>query len=181
MTPIFLLVIGIVLVWGAVTYNRLVALRNRIDNAWAQIDVQLRRRHDLIPNLVDTVEGYVGHERGTLEGVVEARRAAVDAADPSRRAEAEGLLSTALGRLFALAEDYPELRASENFAALQEELGDTEDKIAVARQIYNDTALRYNTACQQVPTSLIASLFGFRPRPYFETDAATRAAPDVEF
>jgi LemA protein len=149
-------------------YNSLVAKRNRAQNAWAQVDVQLRRRYDLIPNLVESVKGYAAHERATFEAVTEARAAAQKADGPAAQAQAEAALSSALGRLMAVAEAYPELRATENFQQLQAELGETEDKIAVARQVYNDTVLTYNNACQQVPTNIVAGLFNFEPREYFE-------------
>ncbi len=170
-----------VLIWGVVAYNRLVRLRNRTDNAWAQIDVQLRRRHDLIPNLVETVKGYASHEQGTLEAVVQARNAAVAAGDIAEKAQAENLLTGALRRLFALAEAYPELRASENFRSLQEQLAETENKIAVSRQIYNDITLTFNNAVQTVPSNVVASLAGFSPRPYFEVEEDARSVPQIDF
>lgn len=180
----FVVIVIIVLalaIWGVVAYNRLVRLRNRTDNAWAQIDVQLRRRHDLIPNLVETVKGYASHERGTLEAVVEARNAAVAAGDIAEKAHAENLLTGALRQLFALAEAYPELRASENFRSLQQQLAETENKIAVSRQIYNDATLTFNNAVQTVPTNVIANLAGFSPRPYFEVEEDARSVPQIDF
>ncbi len=180
----FVVIVIIVLalaIWGVVAYNRLVRLRNRTDNAWAQIDVQLRRRHDLIPNLVETVKGYASHERGTLEAVVEARNAAVAAGDIAEKAHAENLLTGALRQLFALAEAYPELRASENFRSLQQQLAETENKIAVSRQIYNDATLTFNNAAQTVPTNVIANLAGFSPRPYFEVEEDARSVPQIDF
>ena len=175
-------VVGGVLVIGIVfIYNRLVRLRNRTDNAWSQVDVQLRRRYDLIPNLVETVKGYAAHEKQTFEDVVAARAAAQDAATVEDQAAAENMLTGALRRLFALAEAYPELRASENFRNLQEELAGTEDKISVARQIYNDTTLTYNNAVQTVPSNLVAAVFGFSPREYFEVDDDARSAPQIDF
>jgi LemA protein len=164
------------------TYNRLVRLRNRTENAWAQVDVQLRRRYDLIPNLVETVKGYAAHERETFEEVTRARAAAQDASGVQEQAQAENALTAAIGRLFALAEAYPELRATENFQQLQGELAETEDKIRVARQIYNDAVLSYENARETVPTNVVASVFGFESRPYFEVDeAAAREAPQVRF
>jgi LemA protein len=164
-----------------VLYNRLVRLRNRAENAWAQVDVQLRRRYDLIPNLVETVKGYAAHERGTFEEVTRARTAAQQAGTVEEQAEAENVLTAAIGRLFAVAEDYPELRASENFRQLQSQLEETEGKIAVARQIYNDAVLSYDNALETVPTNVIASLFTFEPKAYFEIEEPAREAPQVAF
>ncbi len=163
-------------------YNRLVRLRNRAENAWSQVDVQLRRRYDLIPNLVETVKGYASHERATFEEVTHARTAAQEARTVEQQAEAENMLTAALGRLFAVAEAYPELRATENFQQLQAQLEETESKIAVSRQVYNDTVLTYDTAIESVPTNMVAQLFGFRPRQYFELEQpAAREAPRVSF
>ena len=162
-------------------YNRLVTLRNRVDNAWAQVDVQLKRRYDLIPNLVETVKGYAAHERETFEAVTNARTRAQAAQGPAEQGAAEGLLSQALGRLFAVAEAYPELQADENFRQLQDELAQTENRIAVSRQVYNDTVLTYNTAIQTVPGLLIAGPFGFTKRDFFEVEEVAREAPRVAF
>jgi LemA protein len=162
-------------------YNRLVTLRNRVQNAWAQVDVQLRRRYDLIPNLVETVKGYAAHERETFEAVTNARARAQGAQGPAEQAQAEGILGQALGRLFAVAEDYPELQADENFRQLQDELAETENRIAVSRQVYNDTVLTFNTAIQTVPGVLVAGPFGFSQREFFEAEEATREAPRVAF
>ncbi len=162
-------------------YNRLVRLRNRTDNAWAQVDVQLKRRYDLIPNLVETVKGYAAHEAETFEAVVQARSSAPAAEGVADQAVAENMLTGALRKLFALAEAYPELRASENFQSLQADLGDTENKIAISRQIYNDSALTYNNAVQTVPSNLVASMANFGPRTYFTADGDERSAPKVEF
>jgi LemA protein len=162
-------------------YNRLVRLRNRSENAWAQVDVQLKRRHDLIPNLVETVKGYAAHERGVFEEVTKARAAAQQAQGVEQQAEAENALSAAIGRLFAVAEAYPQLRATENFQQLQAQLSDTEQAIAVARQVYNDTVLSYDNALETVPTSVIGGIFNFRPRAYFEVEGAAREAPQVQF
>ena len=165
-----------------VLYNRLVRLRNRAENAWAQVDVQLRRRYDLIPNLVETVKGYASHERATFEEVTRARTAAQQATTVEEQAAAENVLTAAIGRLFAVAEAYPELRATENFQQLQAQLAETEDKIRVARQIYNDAVLSYANALQTVPTNIVAGLFNFQPREYFEVDEpAVREAPQVSF
>jgi LemA protein len=179
---IVIVVIVALLVIALITlYNRFVRLRNRVDNAWAQIEVQLKRRHDLIPNLVETVKGYAAHERGTFEAVTEARAAAQGARTPGEAAQAEGILSQALGRLFAVAEAYPELQADENFRQLQSELAETENRIAVSRQVYNDTVLTFNNAIQTFPGVVIAGPFGFSAREFFETDEAERAAPRVDF
>jgi LemA protein len=162
-------------------YNRLVRLRNRAENSWAQVDVQLRRRYDLIPNLVEAVKGYAAHERGTFDEVTQARTAAQQAKGVAEQAEAENVLTAAIGRLFAVAEAYPQLRATENFQQLQAQLAETEQKIAVSRQVYNDTVLSYDNALETVPTNIVASLFGFRPQAYFETEGAAREAPAVQF
>jgi LemA protein len=174
-----LLLLAIFLV---VLYNRLVRLRNRTENAWAQVDVQLKRRYDLIPNLVETVKGYASHERATFEEVTKARTAAQQAQGVAAQAGAENMLTQAIGKLFAVAEAYPELRATENFQQLQSQLEETESKIAVARQIYNDAVLTYDNALETIPTNIVAGLFGFKPREYFEVeDAAAREAPQVQF
>jgi LemA protein len=163
-------------------YNRLVRLRNRAENAWAQVDVQLRRRYDLIPNLVETVKGYASHERGTFEEVTRARTAAQQAQTVQEQAQAENLLTQAIGKLFAVAEAYPELRATENFQQLQAQLEETESKIAVSRQVYNDAVLTYDTALETVPTNIVAGMFNFEERQYFEVEEpAAREAPRVEF
>ncbi len=179
---IIIIAVAVVLVVGfVVIYNRLVRLRNRTDNAWSQVDVQLRRRYDLIPNLVETVKGYASHEQETFERVVQARQAAQAAGTVEQQAQAENLLTGALRQLFALAEAYPELRASDNFRQLQTELGETEGKIAVSRQIYNDSVLTYNNSVQTVPSNLVAQSAGFRTRPYFEVEDDARSAPEVSF
>ena len=163
-----------------VLYNGLVQKRNRVDNAWSQIDVQLKRRHDLIPNLVETVKGYAAHERGTFQAVTEARAAAAGARGPAEAAAAENVLSQMLGRLFAVAEAYPDLKANQNFLQLQEELTSTEDRIAYARQFYNDQVMRLNTLIQSFPSSIVASAFGFEERPFFEIDEPTRGPVPVD-
>jgi LemA protein len=183
---VWVIVIVVVLVLVALLlvalYNRLVRLRNRVDNAWAQIEVQLKRRWDLIPNLVETVKGYAAHERETFEAVTNARVAAQRAQGPAEAAQAEGILSQALGRLFAVAEAYPELRATENFQELQAQLSETEDKVAVSRQVYNDTVLTYHNAIQTFPGAVFAGPFGFTMREFFEVeDEAQRDAPVVDF
>jgi LemA protein len=178
---IVIAVVVLLLLYLVLTYNRLVRLRNRAQNAWAQVDVQLRRRYDLIPNLVETVKGYASHERGTFEEVTRARTAAQQAQGVAEQAQAENALTAAIGRLFAVAEAYPELRATENFQQLQGQLEDTEQKIAVSRQIYNDTVLTYNNATQTVPTNIVAGLFNFSPRDFFEIEEPVREAPQVRF
>ncbi|GGL06343.1 LemA family protein [Sphaerisporangium melleum] len=163
------------------TYNGLVRRRGAVDNAWAQIDVQLERRHDLIPNLVETVKGYAAHERTTLEAVVSARRQAVAAQGPRDQAQAEDLLTGALGNLFALSEAYPGLQANQNFAALQEELAAGENRIAYSRQYHNDAVLAYNNAIQTVPANIVAGLTGFVPREYFQAPGDERGPVRVRF
>ena len=183
MTWVLALVVLVLIVAlvAVVFYNRLVRLRNRAENAWAQVDVQLRRRYDLIPNLVEAVKGYAAHERGTFDEVTQARTAAQQAKGVAEQAEAENVLTAAIGRLFAVAEAYPQLRATENFQQLQTQLAEVEQKIAVARQVYNDTVLTYDNALETVPTNIVASMFNFSPREYFETEDATREAPAVQF
>jgi LemA protein len=163
------------------TYNRLVRLRNRVEAAWAQIDVQLKRRHDLIPNLVETVKGYAAHERETLESVTKARQQAVAADGVEQQAQAENILTGALRQLFAVAEAYPDLKANENFLALQEELTGTESRIAFSRQFYNEQVLAYDNALETFPSNLVAGAFNFEPKVYFETEEGTREAPRVDF
>jgi LemA protein len=178
---IILGVVAVLVVALVLLYNRLVTLRNRVENAWAQVDVQLKRRYDLIPNLVETVKGYAAHERETFEAVTAARARAQAAQGPAEQGAAEGLLGQALGRLFAVAEDYPELQADENFRQLQDELAQTENRIAVSRQVYNDTVLTFNTAIQTVPGVLVAGPFGFSRKDFFEVEGETREAPRVAF
>jgi LemA protein len=179
---IVVLALVVVLALGlALAYNRLVRLRNRAGNAWAQVDVQLRRRYDLIPNLVEAVKGYAAHERQTFEEVVAARNAAQAAGSVAEKAEAENSLGGVLRRLFALAEAYPALRASENFQALQSALREAEDRIAIARQIYNDSTLSFNNAVQTIPTNFVATMFHFAPRVFFEIGDEARGVPKVQF
>jgi len=174
-----IVVVGLLLV---ALYNRLVQQRNRVDNAWAQVEVQLKRRWDLIPNLVETVKGYAAHERETFENVTQARTNAQQASNPAEAAQAEGILGAALGRLFAVAEAYPELQADENFRQLQTELSETENRVAVSRQVYNDTVLTYNNTVQTFPGLLVAGPFGFTIREFFEVeDQAQREPPSVDF
>ena len=178
--PIALVVLALLWIVGA--YNGLVRLRNQLENAWAQIDVQLKRRHDLIPNLVETVKGYAKHESGTFEKVTQARNMAINAKTVGDRAEAENVLTGALKSLFAVAEAYPDLNANQNFLALQEELTSTENKISFSRQFYNDSVMTYNTHIQVFPTNLIANMFNFGHRDFFEVKAEEeREAPKVQF
>jgi len=174
-------IIAVVVIALILMYNRLVRLRNRIDEAWAQIDVQLKRRHDLIPNLVETVKGYAAHERQTFEEVTRARQQAVAAQGVEQQAGAENMLTQALRQLFAVAEAYPDLKANENFLALQEELTATESRIAFARQFYNEQALSYDNAIEVFPSNLIAGSFNFESRPYFEAEEASREPVRVDF
>jgi LemA protein len=180
-----LIIIGVVvllLLFFIYQYNGLVRLRNRADNAWSQIDVQLKRRHDLIPNLIETVKGYAAHEQGTFQKVVEARNAAVSAQGPQQAAQAENVLTGALRQIFALAEAYPDLKANQNFLALQEELTSTEDRISYSRQFYNDSVLKYDNKLETFPSNTIAGMFSFKPREYFEVqDPADREVPKVQF
>ena len=178
---VLLAIVVLIVIALVVLYNRLVTLRNRVDNAWAQIEVQLKRRWDLIPNLVETVKGYAAHERETFDSVTQARANAQRAQTPAETAEAEGILGAALGRLFAVAEAYPELQADENFRQLQDELAGTENRIAVSRQVYNDTVLTFNNAIQTFPGVVLAGPFGFTKREFFETDETQREAPQVDF
>ena len=180
---VLIVVIVLILLALVFAYNGLVRLRNRIDNAWSQIDVQLQRRHDLIPNLVETVKGYAAHERGTLEGVVQARNAAIQAksAGPEEQAQAENVLTGALRQLFALAEAYPDLKANQNFLQLQEELTSTEDRIAYSRQFYNDEVLKYDNRLETIPSKFIAGMFNFMPREYFKAEEGATEVPRVQF
>ena len=180
-----LIVLGVVVLialYAIVAYNNLVSLREQVRSAWAQIDVVLKRRYDLIPNLVETVKGYAAHERGTLEAVISARNSAVAARDPGQLSAAEGQLSGALRQLFAVAEAYPDLKANQNFMQLQNELASTENQISSFRQGYNSLVQRYNTSMLSFPNNLIAGPFGFTPQPFFEVqDQAQREAPAVKF
>jgi LemA protein len=180
---IIVAIVVIAVVGFILSYNRLVRLRNRIDAAWSQIGVQLQRRHDLIPNLVETVKGYAAHERGTLEAVVQARNTALQAQSqgPAAQAQAENVLTGALRQLFALAEAYPDLKANQNFLNLQEELTSTEDRVAYARQFYNDEVVKYNARIQSIPANIIAGMFNFTQREYFEAEEGATAVPKVEF
>jgi LemA protein len=179
---IVVIVVVLLVVYLITAYNGLIRRRNQIENAWSQIDVQLKRRLDLIPNLVETVKGYAAHEKETLDAVIRARNAAIAAPDsPNAQAAAEGQLTGALRQVFALGEAYPDLKANQNFLALQEELTATEGRVAYARQFYNDSVLAYNNKLQQFPTMYYARMLKFDKREYFEADEAARTAPTVEF
>ena len=175
---------GVVVIglWFMLTYNGLVKLRNQVRNAWSQIDVQLKRRYDLIPNLVETVKGYASHERETLEQVVQARQQGIDATSVGEQGRAENMITGALRQLFALSEAYPDLKANQNFLQLQEELASTENKIGFARQYYNDTVQQFNTRQQQFPANMVAGMLGFEASDFFEVEEPeAREAPKVEF
>ena len=175
-------IVVIVILWAIAAYNGLVRLRNLVQEAWRQIDVELQRRHDLIPNLVETVKGYATHERSTLEAVTQARTvAAAPGSSPAEQAAQENVLTQALGRLFAVAEAYPDLKANQNFMQLQQELTNTEDRIAAGRRFYNANVRTLNTRIETFPTMVVASMFGFRREEYFETEDAARQAPRVQF
>jgi LemA protein len=181
---IILGVIVVVALWAVTIYNNLVAMAQRTNQAFADIDVQLRQRHDLIPNLVEAVKGYAGHERGTLEAVVKARNAAISAQGPDQKVAAENMLTGALRQLFALAESYPDLKASANFMQLQTELGDIENKLAASRRFFNNAVSEYNSGIQQFPAALFASSFGFHPKQFFdlgEDRKTLEQAPQVKF
>jgi LemA protein len=174
-------VAAVLVLWVVVAYNGLVRLRNRVENAWSQIDVMLKRRYDLIPNLVETVKGYASHEKETLERVVAARQRGMEAQGVEQQAQAENMITGALRQLFALQEAYPDLKANENFLALQEELTGTEDKIRFARQFYNDSVLSYDNRRQTFPANIIAGMFNFEKREYFEIDDESRGPVQVDF
>jgi len=180
---ILILLVVIVGIWAIAQYNGLVRLRNLVQEAWHQIDTELQRRHDLIPNLVETVKGYAAHERETFEAVTQARAAAANpGSSPAEQAQQENILTQALGRLFAVAEAYPELKANQNFLALQQELTNTEDRVAAGRRFYNANVRELNTKIETFPTSIIANMFKFLKAEYFETeDPAARQAPTVQF
>ncbi len=179
-----LIIIGVLVVValaGLLIYNRMVSRRNAVDNSWAQIEAALQRRHDLIPNLVETVKGYATHERQTFEEVTAARSGAVTASAPPTQAAAEDALTAAIGRLMVVAEQYPELRATENFQQLQSQLSETEDQIAITRRVYNDTVQSFNTLIQQFPAVLVANAFRFDARQFFDAPREAEAAPEVSF
>jgi len=185
MSPIWivLIILGVIVLWAIMSYNRLVSLREQVRAGWAQIDVLLKRRHDLIPNVVETVKGYAAHEKQTLEGVVAARNAAIQAKDagPEQQAQAENVLTGALRQLFALSEAYPDLKANQNFLSLQEELTSTEDRIAYSRQFYNDSVMKYDNKIESIPSNIIAGMFGFKGREYFKAEEGATEVPKVQF
>lgn len=174
-------VIAVVIIWLVAMYNRLITLKNRVQEAWSDIDVQLKRRYDLIPNLVETVKGYAQHERELFEKVTQARAAAISAQSPAEKAAAEDNLAGMLKSVFAVAENYPQLKANENFLELQRELSDTENKIQAARRFYNGNVRDYNTKLQVFPTNLVAGVFGFNERDYFETAGSEKEPVKVQF
>ena len=178
---ILIIVVVLIVLWAISVYNKLIALRNRVKDQWAQIDVQLKRRFDLIPNLVETVKGYTKHESETLEAVIKARNTYVSATLPEDQMKADGELTQAISKLFALTESYPELKANTNFQALQQELTETESKIAAARQFYNDTVMVYNNKVSMVPSNIIASLFKFNKEAFFEANETERQNVQVKF
>ena len=183
MIAVIVIVVIVVLLVGFfwLGYNGLVKRRNQVDNAWSQIDVQLKRRHDLIPNLVETVKGYAAHERGTFEAVTQARANAINAQTPAQQAQAENVLTGALKSLFAVAEAYPDLKANQNFLNLQEELTSSEDRVTYARQYYNDAVLSYNTQIQKFPTVILAGMFNFEKREFFDAAPEDTETPQVQF
>ena len=178
---LFLIIFAVILILAVGIYNRLVNLRNRCNNSWAQVDVQLRRRYDLIPNLVETVKGYAKHEREVFEKVTEARSKAINAGTVKEQGQAENMLTGALKSLFAVVENYPELKANQNFLMLQEELAGTEGKIAYSRQFYNDMVMKFNTKQQVFPSNLIANMFNFNEKEYFEIEEEARGPVEVKF
>lgn len=178
---IILIVVAVIVLYVISTYNGLVVLKNKVKDQWSQIEVQLKRRADLIPNLVETVKGYAAHEKDTLEAVVSARNKAVSATTPEAEMQANGELSQALGRLFALTEAYPDLKANTNFVDLQNQLKETEDKISYSRQFYNDTVLKYQNKKESFPSNIIAGMFGFKTFKFFEAEEQDRKVPEVKF
>ncbi len=176
-----LIIVVLLIVWAISVYNHLVSLKMRVKNAWAQIDTQLKRRFDLIPNLVETVKGYAAHEQGTLEKVIAARNTYASASSVEDKAKANNELTSTLKSIFALGEAYPELKANENFLALQTELTGTEDKVAYSRQFYNDTVQMYNTAIMKFPSNILAGMFGYKEEPFFTIDEAQKEPVKVQF
>ena len=179
-----LIIVGIIVILALAAlliYNRTVSRRNAVDNSWAQIETALQRRHDLIPNLVESVKGYAKHEQSTFEEVTKARSGAVSAKAPGSQAVAEDMLTAAIGKLIVVAEQYPQLRATENFQQLQQQLSETEDQIAITRRVYNDTVQTYNTQIQQFPASIVANQFHFEPRQFFDAPKEAEATPEVSF
>jgi len=181
-TTIILIILAIIVLWLIVAYNRFIRLRKRTDEAWSDIDVQLKRRHDLIPNLLETVKGYATHEKELFEKVTEARAKAISASGTAQKAQAENMLSGALKSLFAVAENYPQLRASENFSKLQEELADTENKIQAARRFYNGNVRDLNTALEVFPSNIVAKIFSFKSAEFFQLEGEEERKPvEVKF
>jgi LemA protein len=178
---IILVVIVLAVLFFVFAFNGAVRLRNRVDSAWSQISVQLQRRHDLIPNLLETVKGYAAHERQTFESVTQARANAINAQGVADQAQAENMISSALKSLFAVSEAYPDLKANQNFLSLQEELTSTEDRIAYARQFYNDSVMKYDNKIQSIPSNIIAGMFGFKSREYFQAEEGATEVPKVQF
>lgn len=174
-------IVLILVIWFFATYNKLISLRNKKDDQWSQIEVQLKRRADLIPNVVETVKGYAKHEKGTFEEVIKARNTYVSAKTPEEEMKASGAVTEALSKLFALSENYPELKANQNFLSLQNDLKDTEDKISYARQFYNDSVLTYNNKVEMVPSNIVANMTGFKKASFFETDEKDKEVPKVSF
>jgi LemA protein len=184
LTLVLIIIVGLLVLLflaALLIYNRTISRRNAVDNSWAQIETALQRRHDLIPNLVESVKGYAAHEKTTFEEVTKARSGAVAAKGPGTQAVAEDMLTAALGRLMVVAEQYPQLRATENFQQLQQQLSDTEDQIAITRRVYNDTVQTYNTGIQQFPAVLVANAFHFEPRQFFDAPKEAEATPEVSF
>ncbi|MCR5260706.1 MAG: LemA family protein [Candidatus Gastranaerophilales bacterium] len=181
MTFLPIIILAVIFIWVVMVYNGLVVLKNQVKNAWSQIDVQLKRRYDLIPNLVETVKGYAAHEKSALEAVIKARQTAINIDNVKDKAVAENALSGALKSLFAVAENYPDLKANENFLQLQEEITSTENKISYARQFYNDSVLEYNNKKEMFPTNMIATIFNFEHRDFFEASVTEKEAPQVKF
>lgn len=178
---IILGILIVIVLYVIVVYNSLVGTRNKVKNSWAQIDVQLKRRFDLIPNIVNTVKGYAAHEKDTLERVVQARNKFVSASTPEERIDANNQLTQTLNRLMVVVEQYPELKANKGFVELQQELSKTEDKIGFSRQFYNDMVMRYNTSIQRFPRNLVANMFNFREEPFFQAEEESRQVPTVSF
>lgn len=175
------IIVVVIILWFIATYNKLIGLRNKKDDQWSQIEVQLKRRADLIPNLVETVKGYAKHEKQTFEEVIKARNTYLEAKTPEEEMKASSGVSNALSRLFALAENYPELKANTNFLSLQNDLKDTEDKISYARQFYNDSVLTYNNKVEMVPSNIVANITGFKKGTFFEVEEKDKEAPKVSF
>ncbi len=178
---VLIVIVVVIILWFVATYNNLVVLRNRVKDQWAQIDVQLKRRFDLIPNLLETVKGYAAHEKDTFEAIVNARNSYTTAVTPTDQMKADGELTQAISKLFALAENYPDLKANTNFLELQGELTETESKIASARQFYNDTVLQYNNKCEVLPSNLVANICGFKKESFFEANEKERENVQVKF